>query len=300
MLARFEDRLERVLQSLRELRHRIKNRVLIIAPVFFGGLGVTWVYKADIFTFLLAPAGGALSPFGGLPVYTTPTGMMGATFGLAWKGGAVLAFPVLIASTLTLIRPLTGSYFRFVVVFIVATGLSFLGGAAFAYYVMLPAAMRFLLSFGDGIAVPLIDISEYMALFTSLVFWTGVIFTVPPAMFGLTKGGLVTYSTFNSRTTHKLVFGFAMIFAAVLTPTTDLVTYGFMFVPMVALYEVGVFASWLAHPEEGNYLYLWSALRKYSALAEWQQQRQRDAGWYCPLVVGYVALLTFYWWKLLG
>jgi len=251
---------------------------MIIVPFFFAGLAISWFYRVNIFAFLLVPSGGALSPFDGQPVYTKPTGMMSATFGLAWKGGAVVAFPALIASILTLIRPLTGRYWGFILAFIAAVGLSFLGGVAFAYYVMLPAAMGFLLSFGDGIAVPIIDISEYLALFTSLVFWTGVIFTIPPIMFGLTKSGLASYSTFNSRTTHKLVFGFAMIFAAILTPTTDLMTYAFMFVPMFALYEVGVFASWLARPEEGNYLWLKTvaaALRRLRDALAWPYRRVR-------------------------
>ena len=256
MLDRFEARVERVLESLRELRFRIIKRVAIIVPIFIASLLVTWFYRKAIFTFLLAPADGALSPFGGLPVYTSPAGMMSATFSLGMKVGLVVAFPVILGSILTLVRPLTGRYWGFILVFIAVAGLSFLGGAAFAYYVMLPAAMGFLLSFGDGVAVPVIELPEYIKLFTSLVFWTGVIFTIPPTMFTLTKGGLVTYSTLNSWTAHKLAVGFSMIFAAVLTPTTDLWTYGFMVGPMIGLYEVGLFASWLADPEDGDYLWL--------------------------------------------
>ncbi len=304
MLARFEARLERVLESLRQLRSRIIKRVIIVTPIFIASLLVTWFYRKAIFTFLLAPADGALSPFGGLPVYTSPTGMMGATFSLAWKGGAIVAFPFIVASILTLVRPLTGRYWRFILVFIATLGLSFLGGISFAYYVMLPAAMGFLLSFGDGIAVPVIDISEYMGLFTSLVFWTGVIFMVPPTMFTLTKGGLVTYSTLNSWTAHKLAVGFSMIFAALLTPTTDLMTYGLLLGPMIALYEVGLFASWLAHPEDGNYLWLktvaawlrwvwWWPVRVHNWL-----MRPVDGRW--AVIEVYVGVHVTYWKALLS
>ena len=128
MLERLEARLERVLESLRQLRSRIIRRVIIVTPVFIASLLVTWFYRKAIFTFLLAPADGALSPFGGLPVYTSPTGMMGATFSLALKGGAIVAFPFIVASILTLVRPLTGRYWGFILVFIAAAGLGFRRG----------------------------------------------------------------------------------------------------------------------------------------------------------------------------
>lgn len=208
----------------------------------------------DIFAFLIRPAGGALSPFDGLPVYTRPTGMMAATIGLAIKGGAVTALPVATVAVLTLLRPLTGRYWRFTVVFTAAILLSFLGGAAFGYYILLPTAMKFLLSFGAGIAIPVIDISEYLDLFMGIVFWTGVIFTLPPVMYLVTKFGFVKYS--RLRKIRRFVPPFALIFAGILTPTADAVNLMLMAAPMIALYEVGLFVSWVARPEDGNYLWL--------------------------------------------
>jgi len=236
--------------------HRVRNRVILVAIAFFIGLPVTWLYRVDIFTFLLVPADGALSPFGGLPVYTKPTGMMAATFGLAWKGGAIVALPVAIVSVFTFIRPLTGPYFRFIVIFTASVMLCFLGGAAFGYYVLLPTAMGFLLHFGEGVAIPIIDISEYLALFMAIVFWMGIIFTLPPMMFLLAKFDLVGYRSFRKPLVRKLVTPSAAILAGILTPTADVVNLILFTVPIVVVYEVGVFLSWTARPEEGNYLWL--------------------------------------------
>ena len=236
------------------LGQRVRRRLFLVFLTFSVGAASTWFYRVDIFTFLLIPAGGSLSPFDRQPVYITPTGMMAATIGLAIKGGAVVALPVTTISILTMLRPLTGRYWRFLLIFTASVMLCFLGGATFGYYILLPTAMQFLLHFGAGIAVPMIDIAEYLAMFMAIVFWMGVIFVLPPAMYLLTKLRLVEYRTL--RKIRKFVPPSALILAAILTPTFDVVNQTMMAVPMMILYEVGLFVSWAARPEEGNYLWL--------------------------------------------
>ena len=180
--------------------------------------------------------------------------MMASTIGLAIKGGAVVALPVATIGILTMLRPLTGRYWRFLLIFTASVMLCFMGGATFGYYILLPTAMQFLLHFGAGIAVPMIDIAEYLAMFMAIVFWMGVIFVLPPAMYLLTKLRLVEYRTL--RKIRKFVPPSALILAAILTPTFDVVNQTMMAVPMMILYEVGLFVSWAARPEEGNYLWL--------------------------------------------
>ena len=236
------------------LGQRVRRRLFLVFLTFSIGAASTWFYRVDIFTFLLIPAGGALSPFDGQPVYTTPTGMMASTIGLAIKGGAVVALPVATIGILTMLRPLTGRYWRFLLIFTASVMLCFMGGATFGYYILLPTAMQFLLHFGAGIAVPMIDIAEYLAMFMAIVFWMGVIFVLPPAMYLLTKLRLVEYRTL--RKIRKFVPPSALILAAILTPTFDVVNQTMMAVPMMLLYEIGLFVSWAARPEEGNYLWL--------------------------------------------
>ena len=204
--------------------------------------------------------------------------MMAATIGLAIKGGAAGALPVAIVGLFTLLKPLTAKYRRFLIVFTASVVLCFLGGAAFSYYVLLPAAMGFLLSFGEGIAVPVIDIGEYLGLLAAIVFWMGVIFTLPPAMYVLTKFRLIEYKSFRKPMVRKLLGPAAVIFSAIITPSLDPWLTLMMAVPIVALYEVGVFASWVARPEEGNYLWLKTvaaALRRLRDALAWPYRRVR-------------------------
>ena len=239
----------------RILGRRIRVRLFWVLLAFGAGAGGTWYYKEAVFSLLLAPAGDNLSPFDGQPVFTSPTAMMGATIQLAIRGGVIAALPVLVVSVYTLFSSLVPpQQRRFLVIFLPATVLSFLLGAAFAYWVLLPTGLKFLLNFGDGVAVPLIVLSEYIDLLTSMILWLGVVFELPIAMFLLAKMQIVSYLKF--RGLRKYVPVAAFILSAIITPTFDVVNQTLLAVPMILLYEVGLFLSWLANTEEGDYLFV--------------------------------------------
>jgi len=239
----------------RILGRRIRVRLFWVLLAFGAGAGGTWYFKEAVFSLLLAPAGDNLSPFDGQPVFTSPTAMMGATIQLAIRGGVIAALPVLVVSVYTLFSSLVPpQQRRFLVIFLPATVLSFLLGAAFAYWVLLPTGLRFLLNFGDGVAVPLIVLSEYIDLLSSMILWLGVVFELPIAMFLLAKMQIVSYLKF--RGLRKYVPVAAFILSAIITPTFDVVNQTLLAVPMILLYEVGLFLSWLANTEEGDYLFV--------------------------------------------
>jgi sec-independent protein translocase protein TatC len=241
--------------SFQRFGKRVRRR-LLWSFLFFGvGAAATWRWRADIFQFLLAPAGDSLSPFGGGPVFTAPTEMMGATISLAMRGGALAALPVLVFGAYTLVRPaLPNEQHRFVVLFFPATALCFLAGSAFAYFVMLPTGLGFLLHFGGGVAVPMISVSEYLALMMSMMFWLGVVFELPVAMYLLAKTDIISYR--RMKNLRKFVPVSAFILAAIITPTFDVINQTLVAGPIIVLYEVGLFWAWVARPERGNYLWL--------------------------------------------
>jgi len=231
--------------AVQRFGRRVRIRLIWIFIAFGLGAGFTWYYREAIFGLLFAPAGGSLSPYGGLPIFTAPTEMMSATIGLAVKGGVVTAFPVLTLSVYQLASPwLNRRQRRFAVIFLPAMLVCYLGGAAFAYFVMLPAGLRFLLHFGDGIAVPVITITEYMKLVTAMIFWLGVIFQIPLAMFLLARFGIVSVRRF--RKFQKYVPVAAFFLSTIITPTFDIVNQTLVAVPIIVLFEVGLFLAWLA------------------------------------------------------
>lgn len=212
----------------------------------FGvGASLTWYYHEAIFRFLFVPAKGALSPFEGLPIVTSPTEMFGATVSLAMKGGMAAAFPVLVFSAYGLVSPLLSpKQRRFAVLFLPAIFLCYLSGAAFAYFVMLPTGLNFLLHYGTNITVPIITLTEYMSLVTALLFWLGVIFEIPLVMFLLAKLKLVSRKRFKKFRRYVPVA--ALVLSAIITPTFDVVNQTLVAVPIVVLFETGLLLAWLA------------------------------------------------------
>ena len=208
---------------------------------------------------LFAPAKGGLSPYGGLPIFTSPSEMMSATIHLAMMGGLVAAFPVATIGVYQLVSPLLGrKRRRFVSLFLPAVFVCYLGGVAFAYFAMLPFGLTFLLHFGSGIAVPLIGITEYMSLVTAMLFWLGVVFELPLVMFLLTKLRLVRYERF--RQISRYVPGAAFILSAIITPTFDVVNSTMVAVPIILLYGVGLLLSWRARPKDKGHKTIWQRI----------------------------------------
>ena len=249
----------------RVLGQRIRRRLFLVLITFGAGAAATWYYREAVFNILIAPSGGNLSPFDGMPVYNSPTAMMGATIQLAMRGGAIAALPVLAVSIYTLFSPLIPpQQRRFLVIFLPATVLCFLLGAAFAYWVLLPTGLKFLLNFGSGVAVPVIDISEYLNLLIAMMFWLGVVFELPIAMFLLAKLRIISY--LRLRGLRKYVPVSAFILSAIITPTFDIVNQTLLAVPIIVLYEVGLFLSWLAWTEQGDYMFV-KKIRSLLAIA---------------------------------
>lgn len=257
--------------AVRRLIRRVKIRLILVFAAFGIGAALTWMYREPIILWLYIPAHGSLSSYGGLPIVTSPTEAFGVIINLVMKGGLVVAFPVATYSVLTLVSPLLPRKQRRFVLwyFTPALFLCFLAGAAFAYYVMLPTGMRYLLNFGANIAVPIIQLSEYTNLAITLVFWAGVVFELPLVMLLLAKIRLVGYDRFKKY--RKYVPLAAFILGALITPTFDMVNSSLVAIPIIVLYEFGLFLTWIVRP------------RPKQAQRWWTRWKNRIVGWIKPL-----------------
>jgi sec-independent protein translocase protein TatC len=130
---------------------------------------------------------------------------------------------------------------RAALVFIPAVGFCFLAGCCFGYFLLVPLGLRFLADFGREVGVTsMINLGEYLSFFSVLTLTTGVIFEVPVVLWLLGRFGLIRSETLRSQ--RRMVILAAFIVAAFLTPTTDPVTQALMAVPLVFLFEIGLWA----------------------------------------------------------
>ena len=225
----------------------IRWRVLWVLAALGIGASLTFYYRVEIFQLLLAPAGGRLSP-SGMPIFIAPTEMFSVTIDLVGKGGIVAAFPVAVYHLYRFASPMIGRRPRRLIRNYLMLGAAlYLGGTAFAYFIMLPTGLRFLLSFGTDISTPMIRISEYLTLVLAMLFWLGVVFELPLAMMLLAHIRLVSHRQF--RKFRRYIPLTAFILGALITPTFDFVNSTLVAIPLIVLYEVGIILAWLVRPK---------------------------------------------------
>ena len=119
----------------------------------------------------------------------------------------------------------------------------FLSGVTFGYLVLIPLGLRYLLTFADPTMIQnWIGLKEYLGLFTVLTLVLGFTFQLPVIMIGLARSGIMGPEAFRKK--RKWMILLIFIGAAVLTPP-DPVTQCLMAMPLIGLYELGIYLSWL-------------------------------------------------------
>jgi sec-independent protein translocase protein TatC len=130
----------------------------------------------------------------------------------------------------------------YVTPFVGLSSISFVLGAAFAYYILFPPAARYLLGLGADFR-PFLKASDYFDLITLIMLAMGLIFQMPAITYVLARIGLVT-AGFLVRT-WKISLIIILIVAAVVSPTGDIPNMMLFASPMMALYVVSIFIAWL-------------------------------------------------------
>lgn len=222
-------------EHLRELRSRLVKAVIAL------GIGtiLSFLFTERIFRLLLVPAGDIK------PVFIEVTEMLTTYFRVALLSGFILALPFILYQAVMFVAPgLHRRERRWLFTFLPAAGVSFLAGALFGYFVLLPPALKFLLSFGGDLATPQIRISNYVNLVLGLMFWLGVVFETPLVMYFLARLGIVSPQTLGRF--RRVFIVLAFVLAALITPTPDPINQTLVALPLIALYEVGVLLARLA------------------------------------------------------
>jgi sec-independent protein translocase protein TatC len=118
----------------------------------------------------------------------------------------------------------------------------FIGGMAFAYFVLLPTAIPFLINFG-GITSQ-IRPSSYIRFVTSIMFWIGIAFQFPLIIYVLARVGLVRSKLLMEQ--WRLAVVIIAVLSAAITPTIDPVNMALVMGPMIVLYFLGIVLATIA------------------------------------------------------
>ena len=230
-----------LLQHLSELR----RRVFICVVAVLAGSAVSFVFFEEIVEILVEPARDLGLGTGGELIYTEVTELLTTAIKVSFVSGLILASPIIVSQGVMFVAPgLTRQEKRYLFGFMPVVILAFAGGVAFAYYILTPPALHFLLTFGGDIATPLIRISNIINLMIRLLFWMGLAFETPLVMFLLASLGIASASSLGRFRRYWVVVAF--ILAAMITPTVEPVNQALVAGPLLVLYELGILLAWLA------------------------------------------------------
>ena len=233
------------MEHLEELRSRLIKAIL--------GLGVAFVvcigFSMPLWDVVRAPAVAALTKIGVNPpvlVITEPMeNFMILWFKLPLVISLFIASPWVLYQVWAFISP--GLYRRekkWAVPFVLCTAGLFISGGLFAYFVAFRYGLAFLLGLGlSGGVVPMVTITSYFDLFCNVMLGVALVFEMPVVIFFLTLLRLASPRWLLSHSRYAILV--IVIIAAIVTPTPDVFNLMLFAVPMVALYFVGVFASFL-------------------------------------------------------
>jgi sec-independent protein translocase protein TatC len=228
-----------LIEHLIELRRRLLWSVAALAIAFFGCLYVA----KDIFAVLVQPL---LKAGQGKIIYTDIFEAFFAEIKVAFFSAMMVAFPVIATQVWRFVAPgLYAKEKRAFLPFLLMTPILFMSGAALAYFMAMPVALKFLLGYSGNVggvaqeALP--GVGNYLSFVTKFIFGFGVGFLLPVLLMLLERAGLVTRTQLRDGRRYAIVGAFAV--AAVLTPP-DIVSQLLLAVPLCLLYELAIIAIW--------------------------------------------------------
>jgi sec-independent protein translocase protein TatC len=230
-----------LVEHLEALRGHLFRSVAVLALT----TALSFAVAGKILAWLTEPIGG-IQQLQAIEV----TESIGAYMRVSLLSGFALAFPYICFEFFAFINPGLRRRERVLILTAIpAAFVLFLAGLAFAYYVMLPAALPFLLNF-MGISTRVRPMN-YVRFVTGLMFWIGVAFQFPLIIYALAAIGIVKARTLMNGWRFAVV-GIAVLAAAV-TPTVDPVNMSLVMAPMIVLYFLSIGLAALAgrrrHPE---------------------------------------------------
>ena len=248
------------MEHLEELRMRLMRSVIGVVVAFI----VSIAFCKQLWSVVSEPAVAALTHLGINPpnlVQITPMEQFNVIYlKLPLLMSIFVGSPWLLYQVWAFISP--GLYKRekrWAVPFITCTAGLFIMGGCFAYFVAFKFGLEFLLGIGRDVHVtPMVSINEYFDLFVDVTLGVGLVFEMPVIIFFLTLLRLAS-PRFLIKHSRYAILAIAVLAAAV-TPTPDAFTMMIFAVPMVLLYFIGVFASYLLVLKREGKSFPWKAI----------------------------------------
>lgn len=224
-----DEKVMSLIDHLSELRVRL---LISLGSLFVVAVFTLWFSK-DITRLILRTAPGITFQV------LSPTEAVFIQIKVALLSALLIAFPILASQAWAFVKPgLKPEERHYLKIYFPLSGIFFLVGAAFAYLIVIPIGIGFLMEFAKGLA----DVSYTLEAYTSFVLFFllifGLLFQSPFVLIVLAQVGVV--SSAQLAEWRRPVITLIFVASAILTPTTDLVVQSLLAVPACILYELTI------------------------------------------------------------
>jgi sec-independent protein translocase protein TatC len=234
----------------------LRKRMLVTVAVVAAGFIICFYFSENIFSLLILPMSNTLKitlsyPFFMLEpiknpnselVFLAPAEALWMHLKISLISGLIIGSPLILYEIWQFVAPgLLDKEKKYLFPFIIITIFLFLIGALFCFIVVLPFAMNFLLTYKTATLKPMLSVGRYIDFCLKFIIAFGAIFELPVLLVFLTRMGIVSPETLAKNRKYAIVLAF--VIAAFLTPTPDAFNQSLMALPMIVLYEAGIWAS---------------------------------------------------------
>ena len=226
-----------------ELRTRLLNSLIFIFFVFV----ISYFFSEQIYNFLVEPYAAAVRDEQNSRrlIFTALHETFITYIKVAFFASIFLGSPVLLIQIYKFIAPgLYKNEKKAILPYLISTPILFLLGGLLVYYLVMPLAIKFFLSFetlGSNTTLPIqleAKVNEYLSLIMRLIFAFGISFQLPILLNLLARIGVVNSDYLRKRRRYVIVIIFAI--AAILTPPDPITQVG-LAIPLLLLYELYIF-----------------------------------------------------------
>ena len=237
-----------------ELRARLLNSLIFIFVIFI----FSYIFAEHIYNFLVEPYASVVRDDQNSRrlIFTALHETFITYLKVAFFAAIFLGSPVILIQVYKFIAPgLYKNEKKAILPYLISTPLLFLLGALLVYYLVMPLAIKFFLSFetlGSNTTLPIqleAKVNEYLSLIMRLIFAFGISFQLPILLNLLARIGIINSEYLKKRRRYVIVIIFAL--AAILTPPDPITQVG-LAIPLLLLYELSIFTVRFTERKKNN------------------------------------------------
>jgi len=237
-----------------ELRNRLLNSLIFILVAFI----ISYIFAEQIYSFLVEPYASAVKDDQNSRrlIFTALHETFITYIKVAFFAAIFFGSPIILIQIYKFIAPgLYKNEKKAILPYLISTPILFLLGGTLVYYLVMPLAIKFFLSFetlGSSTSLPIQlepKVNEYLSLIMRLIFAFGISFQLPVLLNLLARIGVVNSDYLKNRRRYVIVIIFAL--AAILTPPDPITQIG-LAIPLLLLYELSIFTVKFIEKKKSN------------------------------------------------